>query len=160
MYISNFILMLIIGDQAANQNTIVSMIKIIPIGTLMLTTILAPLTEELIFRKSLKDAIPICPGYISVSFAFGMMAVSMGLSIPITTIIAAILIFNKYPKIKAIVQITDLSEWESIYCLSCLDNSLGMLSVIHAASSPSKSESNELDSKNQKEEKKRSRKPA
>lgn len=82
MYISNFILMLIIGDQAANQNTIVSMIKIIPIGTLILTTILAPLTEELIFRKSLKDAIPnekIFP--IISGLLFGFMHVTSSASV-------------------------------------------------------------------------------
>lgn len=33
------------------------------------------------FRKGIRDGIPICLGYISVSFAFGISAVNMGLSV-------------------------------------------------------------------------------
>ena len=34
---------------------------------------------ELTFRKGVRDGLPICLGYVSVSFAFGMMAVEGGL---------------------------------------------------------------------------------
>ncbi len=36
-------------------------------------------TEALTFQKGLKDGLPICLGYISVSFTFGMMATQGGL---------------------------------------------------------------------------------
>ncbi|WP_444659635.1 AzlC family ABC transporter permease [Caproiciproducens sp. R2] len=36
-------------------------------------------TEALTFKKGLKDGLPICLGYISVSFTFGMMATQGGL---------------------------------------------------------------------------------
>ncbi|MBW7571597.1 AzlC family ABC transporter permease [Caproiciproducens faecalis] len=36
-------------------------------------------TETLTFKKGLKDGLPICLGYISVSFTFGMMATQGGL---------------------------------------------------------------------------------
>ena len=35
----------------------------------------------LTFRKGLRDGLPICLGYLSVSFAFGMMAVEGGLPV-------------------------------------------------------------------------------
>lgn len=37
--------------------------------------------ETLSFRKGVKDGLPICLGYISVSFAFGMMATQGGLPV-------------------------------------------------------------------------------
>lgn len=37
--------------------------------------------ENNVFRQGLRDGIPICLGYLSVSFAFGIFAVSNGLSI-------------------------------------------------------------------------------
>jgi predicted branched-subunit amino acid permease len=43
---------------------------------------------ELTFRKGLKDGIPICLGYISVSFAFGMMAVQGGLPVWVALLIS------------------------------------------------------------------------
>ena len=39
------------------------------------------MSEQLTFRKGLKDGLPICLGYISVSFAFGMMATEGGLPV-------------------------------------------------------------------------------
>ena len=33
------------------------------------------------FRQGIRDGIPICLGYLSVSFAFGISAVGMGLSV-------------------------------------------------------------------------------
>ncbi len=40
------------------------------------------------FRKGLRDGIPICLGYISVSFAFGMMAVESGLPVWVAVLIS------------------------------------------------------------------------
>ena len=40
------------------------------------------------FRKGLRDGIPICIGYISVSFAFGIFAVGLGLSVLEATLIS------------------------------------------------------------------------
>ena len=39
------------------------------------------MSEQLTFRKGLKAGLPICLGYISVSFAFGMMATEGGLPV-------------------------------------------------------------------------------
>lgn len=40
------------------------------------------------FRKGIRDGLPICIGYISVSFAFGIFAVSLGLSVLEATLIS------------------------------------------------------------------------
>lgn len=42
------------------------------------------------FRDGLKDAIPIALGYLSVSFGFGLMAISMGLSTGMAVLISAV----------------------------------------------------------------------
>ena len=44
--------------------------------------------ERLTFRKGLKDGIPICLGYLSVSFTFGMMAAKGSLPLWITQLIS------------------------------------------------------------------------
>lgn len=41
------------------------------------------------FRKGIRDGIPICLGYLSVSFAFGILAVSSGLSVLEALLISA-----------------------------------------------------------------------
>ncbi len=46
------------------------------------------MTEVNSFRKGLKDGIPICLGYFSVSFAFGIFAVENGLTVFQATIIS------------------------------------------------------------------------
>ena len=43
---------------------------------------------ELTFHKGLKDGLPICLGYLSVSFAFGMMAVQGGLPVWVAMLIS------------------------------------------------------------------------
>jgi len=40
------------------------------------------------FKKGIKDGLPICIGYFSVSFAFGIFAVGLGLSVLETTLIS------------------------------------------------------------------------
>lgn len=42
------------------------------------------------FRKGIRDGIPICLGYISVAFAFGILATSSGLSVLEATLISAL----------------------------------------------------------------------
>lgn len=44
--------------------------------------------KQNIFIKGLKDGLPICLGYISVSFAFGMMAVEGGLPVWVAVLIS------------------------------------------------------------------------
>jgi len=44
--------------------------------------------EALTFKKGLKDGLPICLGYISVSFAFGMMATQGGLPVWVALLIS------------------------------------------------------------------------
>ncbi len=46
------------------------------------------MTEVNSFRKGLKDGIPICLGYFSVSFAFGIFAIENGLTVFQATIIS------------------------------------------------------------------------
>ena len=46
------------------------------------------MSEQLTFRKGLKDGLPICLGYISVSFAFGMMATQGGLPVWVALLIS------------------------------------------------------------------------
>ncbi len=46
------------------------------------------MTDELSFKKGLKNGIPICLGYFSVSFAFGIFAVENGLTVFQATIIS------------------------------------------------------------------------
>jgi len=44
--------------------------------------------QALTFKKGLKDGLPICLGYISVSFAFGMMATQGGLPVWVALLIS------------------------------------------------------------------------
>jgi len=44
--------------------------------------------ETLTFKKGIKDGLPICLGYISVSFAFGMMAAQGGLPVWVALLIS------------------------------------------------------------------------
>ncbi len=44
--------------------------------------------EALTFKKGLKDGLPICLGYVSVSFAFGMMATQGGLPVWVALLIS------------------------------------------------------------------------
>lgn len=44
--------------------------------------------EALTFQKGLKDGLPICLGYVSVSFAFGMMATQGGLPVGVALLIS------------------------------------------------------------------------
>ncbi|MCY1712645.1 AzlC family ABC transporter permease [Caproiciproducens galactitolivorans] len=44
--------------------------------------------EALTFQKGLKDGLPICLGYVSVSFAFGMMATQGGLPVWVALLIS------------------------------------------------------------------------
>lgn len=55
MYVSNIIIMRIIGNIGSNEETVQSLISQIPFVAFLLTTIFAPFIEEMIFRKNLQD---------------------------------------------------------------------------------------------------------
>ena len=46
------------------------------------------MSEQLTFQKGLRDGIPICLGYLSVSFAFGMMAAQGGMPVWVALLIS------------------------------------------------------------------------
>lgn len=76
MYISNFFIMRIIGDVGQNEQSVQALISYTPIIAFIMTTILAPITEEMIFRKMLGDCFnePILFMIIS-GFIFGLVHV-------------------------------------------------------------------------------------
>ena len=55
MYVSNMIILRIIGNIGQNEETVQQLIFQTPFMAFVLTTILAPFIEEMIFRKSLQD---------------------------------------------------------------------------------------------------------
>ena len=55
MYLSNMIIMRIIGTTGQNEETVQALISNVPFIAFILTTVLAPFTEEMIFRKCLQD---------------------------------------------------------------------------------------------------------
>lgn len=55
MYFSNNIIMRIIGSIGENEKTVQSLISSTPLLAFVLTTLLAPFIEEMLFRKSLQD---------------------------------------------------------------------------------------------------------
>ena len=59
MYISNIIIMSLIGSVGENEEAVQTIITTFPLAAFFMTTFFAPIIEELIFRKSLQDAIPI-----------------------------------------------------------------------------------------------------
>ena len=59
MYISNIFIIKIIGNIGENEEAVQTIISSFPIAALFMTTLFAPIIEELIFRKSLQDAISI-----------------------------------------------------------------------------------------------------
>ena len=77
MAVSNVaIQMLTPAKMAVNENNVRTMIKSAPILMLILTTISAPISEELLFRKSFKNVISDKTTYIVVSgLVFGAMHV-------------------------------------------------------------------------------------
>jgi len=59
MYVANIIIMNIIGNVGSNEEAVQSIITSYPIAAIFMTTLFAPIIEELIFRKSLQDAVPV-----------------------------------------------------------------------------------------------------
>ena len=55
MYISNIIIMNIIGSSGTNEENVQLLIHKVPLFAFLLTTIFAPIVEELIFRLNLSD---------------------------------------------------------------------------------------------------------
>lgn len=76
MYISNFIIFLFHNNIAKNEEAVRSLINSYPIYTFILSVILAPIMEELIFRKTFKKLFTSDILYIIMSgLAFGTMHV-------------------------------------------------------------------------------------
>ena len=58
MAISNIAIAKLTGiDTSTNQENVIKIIKAAPILALLITTVIAPFTEEIVFRKTFKDAI-------------------------------------------------------------------------------------------------------
>ena len=83
MYITNIIFMKIIGSIGENEIAVQSIITEYPLLSFFMTTFFAPVIEELIFRKSLQDAININKIFPLISgLIFGYIHV-MGASNPL-----------------------------------------------------------------------------
>jgi len=80
MYCSNFLLSLLTpAKEAINESNVQALINASPWLTMILTTIFAPINEELIFRKSIRDFIKHKWLFIIISaFIFGYLHVSGG----------------------------------------------------------------------------------
>lgn len=59
MYVSNVIIMSLLGNVGSNEEAVQSIITSFPLAAFFMTTFFAPVIEELIFRKSLQDAVPV-----------------------------------------------------------------------------------------------------
>lgn len=71
MVISNLILTFVLKFGGANnQKAVQSMIKVLPIAMFISAGILAPISEEIVFRKSLRDIIDDKLFFVIVSFLF------------------------------------------------------------------------------------------
>ena len=76
MYVSNIIIMQLIGSVGQNEKAVQEMISSTPIIAFILTTLLAPFLEEMIFRKSLQDCFHGKILFMSISgFLFGLVHV-------------------------------------------------------------------------------------
>ena len=76
MYVSNIFIMRIIGTPGQNEETVQKLISYTPMFAFLLTTILAPIVEEMVFRKSLKDCFKNKIIFMIVSgFLFGFVHV-------------------------------------------------------------------------------------
>ena len=68
MYVSNIILYFIVNTGATNQEIVQEQIKKLPLYMLISTSITAPFTEEVVFRKSIRDVFTNKYLYIIMSF--------------------------------------------------------------------------------------------
>lgn len=59
MYVANLIIMSMMNSVGSNEEIVQNIITSFPIAAFFMTTFFAPVIEELIFRKSLQDAVPI-----------------------------------------------------------------------------------------------------
>ena len=73
MAISNIVIAKLTGiDTSTNQENVIKIIKAAPILALLITTVIAPFTEEIVFRKTFKNAIQSKIPFILISgIAFG-----------------------------------------------------------------------------------------
>lgn len=83
MYVVNIIIMNIIGNVGSNEEAVQSIITGYPIAAIFMTTFFAPIIEELIFRKSLQDAVSVKKFFPLISgLVFGYIHV-MGATNPL-----------------------------------------------------------------------------
>ncbi len=76
MFISNIIISMFITNIGENESNVQLLIEKIPILAFIMTTIFAPITEEMIFRKSLQDCVNKKKLYMFLSgFIFGFVHV-------------------------------------------------------------------------------------
>lgn len=84
MAFSNILIGLVTTSGATNQDNVKSIIEASPILAIIITTIIAPFTEEIVFRKVFKDAISDKIPFILISgIAFGAIHVISSLSGPL-----------------------------------------------------------------------------
>lgn len=83
MYVANIIIMNIIGNAGSNEEAVQSIITGYPLAAIFMPTFFAPIIEELIFRKSLQDAVPVKKFFPLISgLVFGYIHV-MGATNPL-----------------------------------------------------------------------------
>lgn len=82
MLLSNIIINYFVSGLGENESAVQILIKQIPITAFILTTILAPFTEEMVFRKSLKDCVTNKWVYMILSgLIFGLIHTSIDTNI-------------------------------------------------------------------------------
>lgn len=110
MMVSNMILIRFIGSSGTNEEAVQGLITNNPIVALIMTSILAPFVEEMIFRKSLQDCFRNKKVFIIASgFIFGLLHV-----IAASNIVEYLLIIP-YGALGGFFAYT-LSETDNIYC--------------------------------------------
>ena len=78
MIISNIIISYFVKNIGQNESTVQELIKRIPVVAFILTTIFAPIVEEMVFRKYLKDCVNHKVLYMILSgFIFGFIHTSV-----------------------------------------------------------------------------------
>ena len=87
MYITNIILYIVTGGIAQNEENVRTLIDNYPIFTIILSVLIAPATEELIFRKCIRKMFTNDKAFMIVSgLFFGLMHILFHISAPIQTL--------------------------------------------------------------------------
>ena len=82
MLVSNLAINYFVPGLGENESAVQVLIKVIPITAFILTTILAPFIEEMVFRKTLKDCVYNKWIYMTISgVIFGLIHTSISTNI-------------------------------------------------------------------------------